>query len=205
MLTKTVSRLGVGNPQDSLTRAGTGPCVLHASAAPRLVSHRTEPRLQERLSQLGATQEPAGSSCCCGPWLRHPPSLAFIWKSSKKFSWEPPLGTDFFLVGNHILAQMTNREGFSPRTASALPRAAHQGKISLGSAQCAWTWGTQLLKGRKIYLLSMLLLLFHLIKAVVLLGHLLSGLSHWDPKRTLCWLSHLATTTPPTHNNNQYR
>lgn len=42
MLTKTVARLGVGNPQDSLTRAGRGPCgaARRCGSVPCVAPHR---------------------------------------------------------------------------------------------------------------------------------------------------------------------
>jgi len=49
--------------------------------------------------------------------------------------------------------------------------------------------GAQHLTGCKIYLPPIFLSLFCLSKAVILLSHLLWGLSYWDPQRTLHCLS----------------
>ena len=63
--------------------------------------------------------------------------------------------------------------GTSPQTGSVQHT---RGKSMLGPSSAACTQGSQQLKGHKIYLLSVFLFLFHLIKTATLLCHLLPGL-----------------------------
>lgn len=64
----------------------------------------------------------------------------------------------------------------------------------------AWKWGSQHLEGYKIYPvsqhpLSVVLFLLCLIKTVILLRHLLSDLSYWEPERMLHHLPFILTHT----------
>lgn len=58
-----------------------------------------------------------------------------------------------------------------------------------GPSEAAWMCSPQNLKWRMIYLLSVILFLFYLIKIPILLCHFLSGLSYWYPEGTLHALS----------------
>lgn len=59
------------------------------------------------------------------------------------------------------------------------------GKSIQDPSDAAQNCSSQHLNGRKIYLLSVFLVLFYLIKTTILLLHLLLGLSYWVPERTL--------------------
>lgn len=104
-----VARLGVGDPQDSLTRAGTGLCgaARRCSSAPCRSAQSPGCR---RLSQLGATREPAGSSRCCEPRVTPPAQPCLYLKVQQEVLMRTPI-RDRFVFRRKLYLSSNDQQG----------------------------------------------------------------------------------------------
>lgn len=123
-------------------------------------------------------------------------ALPLFKKAARKFSWEHPLGRDFFLA-RKLSSRSSDHKGELPSMDSTHPMQHTMGKSTQALSDNAQIWVTQHLKGCKIYSLPIFLFLFCLIERVK--PFLVRP--YWALERTLNCLSRLLMVLPSLPSN----